>query len=108
MAKRNNPFQGDLFTTDAFLYTAPGEALDDEATEALRAILGASPKRPWTLWSARQDKSGAVLASVDIEGQPRHELQITAVAGRQRYQWLAPQMGEPFELSPGHYAEKEA
>ncbi|SFE91947.1 hypothetical protein [Methylobacterium sp. yr596] len=109
MAKRTeSPWQGDLFVTDALVYTAPQDALDAEATEALTAILGASPKRPWTLWHARRDKSGAVIVSVDIEGRHRHELRITAVAGRRRFQWLAPQMGEPFELGPEHYAPGSA
>ncbi|GJD90608.1 hypothetical protein BHAOGJBA_4150 [Methylobacterium hispanicum] len=105
MAKRiESPWQGDLFTVDALVYTASQDALDAEATEALRAILGANPKRAWTLWNARRDRSGALLNSVDIEGQPRHELRITAVGGQRRYQWLATRMGEQFELGPEHYA----
>ena len=108
MARRQHPFQGDLFVTDALVYTAPRDALAAELTEALRALFGAAPRKPWKLRDARRDLSGAIIAALDIEGEPRHELRVIGSGTARQFQWLAPQTSEPFGLHPDRYARAGA
>lgn len=89
MAKRNNPYQGDLFTAVALEYMAPHDALVGEVLEAIQDVLPPGvPTYVKEVRSVVRDPLGAINATLVMFDGLLHHLSISGPKGARCYAWL--------------------
>ncbi len=89
MAKRKTNLQGDLFVTDALIYTAAQDALVGEVLEAIQDVLPPGvPTYVKEVRSAVRDPLGTINATLVLFDGQIHHLSISGPVGARGYAWL--------------------